>query len=155
MKGKVAVTASPLIVWFCGFSTLINVLANWFESLQLYPFYDIIADPVKGTKQNKLSSLWNESQVGSCETTTSFQLVEENRAQRQRGCREHITAPERNSSMAKEPTGITEAQSFSSLALREPMATKTGHGHFLPLSQCPDLWQWVTMMEIKIWQDGN
>lgn len=129
MKGKLALTASPLIVWFRGSSILINVLANSFESLQPYPFYDIIADPVKRTKQNKLSSLQNESQVGPCETTTSFQWVEENtsfiRAHRHRGSRQHSIVSERNFSMAKKPAemGSLRHKALTSLAQKRAMGT--------------------------------
>lgn len=106
MKGKLssAVTASPLIVWFCGFSILINVLTNSFESLP-YPFYGIIADPVKRTEQNKTiflmqwkpsRSLWNYNFLSvSGRKHTAFV-----RACRQRGCR-HIIVSGRNSSITK------------------------------------------------------
>lgn len=43
----------------------------------------------------------------------------------------------------------TTAQSPHFPALRLPLATKMGHGHLLPASQCWDLGQRVTMVEIK------
>lgn len=164
MKGKLssAVTASPLIVWFCGFSTLINVLTNSFESLQPYPFYDIIADPIKRTKQiiflmewKPSRSLWNYNFL----PVSGRKHTALTRARRQRGSRQPSSVSGRNSSMAKEPAEMgwlnVTAQSPHCSALSAPLATKTGHGHFCQQGSAETWDRELLCWKFKIWQDRN
>lgn len=147
MRGKLAFTASSLIVWFHGL-TLINVLAKSFESLQPHPFYDIIADPVKRTKQviflmerQPSRSLWNYNFLSVSGRKPKAFL----RAHRCRGCSQHIIVSQRNSSTAKKSAEMGTEPSGTPAAFPK----KTGHGHFLPLSQSPELGHRVTVVEIK------
>lgn len=75
------------------------------------------------------------------------------RAHRQRGCRQHIIVPERNSSLAKKSAEMGSLRHRVLSGTQLPLATKTGHGHFLPLSHCPELGQGVTMVEIMTRQE--